>query len=65
MWRVWKLFDPMRAMVAQGIFLFGVAVVIHLVLLSTPTFNWLDGPKARAAVSQNSAMPAPAPPAQK
>jgi hypothetical protein len=25
-----------------------MAVMIHLVLLSTPTFNWIDGPKARA-----------------
>ena len=57
MWRIWKLFDPMRAMVAQGIFLFGVAVVIHLVLLSTPPFNWLDGPNANQTVKQNAAMP--------
>ena len=48
MWRIWKLFDPMRAMAVQGIFLFGVAVMIHLVLLSTPTFNWLDGPNSAA-----------------
>ena len=31
-----------------------------LVLLSTNTFNWMDGPKARQTVAQNSAMPAPA-----
>ncbi len=48
MWRVWKLIDPLRALVAQAVFLFGLAVMIHLILLSTPTFNWLDGPKARA-----------------
>jgi light-harvesting complex 1 alpha chain len=60
MWRIWRLFDPLRAMVAQGIFLFVLAVMIHLVLLSTPTFNWLDGPKARQAgvVSQNAPLPA-------
>lgn len=59
MWRIWKLYDPLRALVVQGIFLFGVAVMIHLVLLSTPTFNWLDGPMARQAQSlkQNAAMP--------
>jgi hypothetical protein len=32
--------------------------MIHLILLSTPTFNWLDGPKARATVSQSAPMPA-------
>lgn len=57
MWRVWRLFDPMRALVIQGIFLFAVAVMIHLVLLSTNKFNWLDGPKA--TVGSNTTMPAP------
>lgn len=46
MWRIWRLFDPLRAMVVQGAFLFGLAVMIHLVLLSTNKFNWLDGPRA-------------------
>jgi light-harvesting complex 1 alpha chain len=59
MWRVWRLFDPMRALVIQGIFLFAVAVMIHLVLLSTNKFNWLDGPKA--TVGSNTTMPAPTP----
>jgi light-harvesting complex 1 alpha chain len=57
MWRVWKLFDPLRAMVAQAIFLFGLAAMIHLILLSTPTYNWLDGPNASATLKQNAAMP--------
>jgi light-harvesting complex 1 alpha chain len=48
MWRIWKLFDPLRAMAAQGIFLFALAAMIHLILLSTPTYNWLDGPNAAA-----------------
>jgi light-harvesting complex 1 alpha chain len=48
MWRVWKLYDPLRAMVVQGAFLFGLAAMIHLILLSTPTYNWLDGPNAAA-----------------
>jgi light-harvesting complex 1 alpha chain len=60
MWRVWRLFDPLRALVVQGVFLFALAVMIHLVLLSTNTFNWMDGPKARQTLTQNSAMPAPA-----
>ncbi|MCE2658857.1 MAG: light-harvesting antenna LH1, alpha subunit [Rubrivivax sp.] len=58
MWRIWKLYDPLRAMVVQGIFLFGLAAMIHLVLLSTPTFNWLDGPQAAQTLKQNAAMPA-------
>lgn len=58
MWRIWKLFDPLRGMVVQGIFLFGLAAMIHLILLSTTTYNWLDGPNA-AAVKAKAAAPAP------
>jgi light-harvesting complex 1 alpha chain len=60
MWRIWRLFDPLRAMVVQGVFLFALAAMIHLVLLSTNKFNWLDGAKPSAA-SQNAAMPAAVP----
>jgi len=42
MWRIWRLYDPLRAMVVQGIFLFALAAMIHLILLSTNKFNWLD-----------------------
>ena len=41
MWRLWLLFDPRRVLVALGIFLFGLALVIHFILLSTNRFNWL------------------------
>jgi light-harvesting complex 1 alpha chain len=62
MWRIWRLYDPLRAMVVQGIFLFSLAALIHLILLSTKTYNWMDGPNARAAkavATQNAPMPAP------
>lgn len=65
MWRIWRLYDPLRAMVVQGIFLFGLAAMIHLILLSTNKFNWLDGPKkASATAAQNSPMPAAVPAAK-
>jgi light-harvesting complex 1 alpha chain len=48
-------------MVVQGVFLFTLAAMIHLVLLSTDKYNWLDGPKARPVASQNAPMPAGAP----
>jgi light-harvesting complex 1 alpha chain len=45
-------------MVLQGIFLFGLAAMIHLILLSTNKFNWLDGAKKPvAAAAQNSPLP--------
>jgi light-harvesting complex 1 alpha chain len=43
MWRIWKLYDPLRAMVAQGVLLFALAAMIHLILLSTTQYKWLDG----------------------
>lgn len=59
MWRIWKLYDPLRAMVVQGVFLFGLAAMIHLILLSTAKFNWMDGMSQAeyAAAIQNSSMP--------
>lgn len=49
MWRIWLLFDPRRALVMLFTFLFGLAIVIHFILLSTDRFNWLEGPKKAAA----------------
>jgi light-harvesting complex 1 alpha chain len=57
MWRIWRLFDPLRAMVVQGAFLFALAVMIHLILLSTNKFNWLDGPKKATVASALSPTP--------
>lgn len=46
MWQIWKIFDPRRALVALFTFLFGLAVLIHFILLSTDRFNWIEGPRA-------------------
>ncbi|MEX1362092.1 MAG: light-harvesting antenna LH1, alpha subunit [Nannocystaceae bacterium] len=54
MHRIWLVFDPRQALVALAVFLFGLAIVIHLLLLSTQRFNWLDGPRASV---ENSALP--------
>ena len=48
MWRVWRLFDPLRALGDSGrVPGSRWAVMIHLVLLSTAKFNWLDGPNVK------------------
>ena len=60
MWRIWRLFDPLRTMVAQAVFLFAIAVMIHLILLSTNKFNWLDGPKKAPAAAPAQLAPMPA-----
>lgn len=57
MWRIWRIMDPLRALAIQGIFLFSLAAMIHLILLSTNKFNWLDGPKKSPVATQNAPMP--------
>ncbi|MDC3169872.1 MAG: light-harvesting protein [Rhodobacterales bacterium TMED271] len=47
-YKIWLIFDPRRVFVAQGVFLFLLAAMIHLVLLSTDHFNWFEA-AARAA----------------
>ena len=41
-YKIWLVFDPRRVFVVQGVFLFLLAAMIHLVLLSTDGFNWLN-----------------------
>lgn len=47
-YKIWLIFDPRRVFVAQGVFLFLLAAMIHLVLLSTPGWNWIAEAGARA-----------------
>ena len=51
MWRVWMVFDPRKVLVVQGVFLFGLAVMIHFVLLSTERFNWFEGNAVEGATA--------------
>ncbi|OBX20590.1 antenna complex alpha/beta subunit [Erythrobacter sp. QSSC1-22B] len=57
MWRIWLIFDPRRALVALFVFLFVLALVIHFILLSTDTFNWLDGPNSAQGAALLVAVP--------
>lgn len=40
-YKIWLVFDPRRVFVAQGVFLFLLAAMIHLVLLSSG-INWFE-----------------------
>ena len=59
MWRIWLLFDPRRMLIAQAIFLFVLALLIHFILLSTDKYNWIEGSQAAATTSAVEAAPAP------
>ena len=50
-YKIWLVFDPRRVFVAQGVFLFLLAAMIHFVLLSTDRYNWFEGNPARGAAS--------------
>ena len=55
-YKIWLVFDPRRVFVAQGVFLFLLAAMIHFVLLSTDRYNWLQGEApAKAAAIEMSA----------
>jgi light-harvesting complex 1 alpha chain len=51
MWKIWKLFDPRRALIAMALFLFTLAILIHFILLSTDRYNWLEEASSSANVS--------------
>ena len=57
MWRIWMVFDPRKVLVVQGVFLFGLAVMIHFVLLSTERFNWFEGNAVEGAAVVSQADP--------
>jgi light-harvesting complex 1 alpha chain len=42
MHRLWLYVDPRKAMVGQAVFLFGLAALIHLILLSSNRYNWIE-----------------------
>jgi light-harvesting complex 1 alpha chain len=60
MYKIWLIFDPRRALIGVFAFLIVLALLIHMLLLSTDRFNWLETSvaPAGAAVSQV-APPAP------
>jgi light-harvesting complex 1 alpha chain len=42
LYKIWMLVDPGKALIALMAGLAVLAVVIHLILLSTNDFNWLE-----------------------
>jgi light-harvesting complex 1 alpha chain len=51
MWQIWRIFDPRRTLVGLFTFLFGLAILIHFILLSTDRFNWIEGPRGARKTS--------------
>ncbi len=57
MYKIWLIFDPRRVLVANFVFLFTLAILIHFILLSTEKYNWIEGGVAEPAMSEMSPMP--------
>jgi hypothetical protein len=47
-YKIWLIFDPRRVFVAQGVFLFLLAAMIHLVVLSATASTGSPLPQLRA-----------------
>lgn len=52
MWKIWLLIDPRRVLIALFAFLLILALAIHMILLSTADFNWLEDGVPAASVQQ-------------
>jgi light-harvesting complex 1 alpha chain len=58
LWKIWLIMDPRRILIALFAFLIVLGLAIHMILLSTDDFNWLeDGVPAKSAVSQMQVTP--------
>ena len=57
-YKIWLVFDPRTVLIVQGIFLFALAVMIHLVVLSSDRFNWLQDPET-ASIEQSMILEPP------
>ena len=62
MWKIWLLFDPRRTLIALFTFLFGLALLIHFILLSTDRFNWLEGARKKTSFITETVPGLPVPP---
>jgi light-harvesting complex 1 alpha chain len=62
MYKIWRIFDPRRVLVANVAFLFVLALLIHFILLSSAKYNWIEGSAPAAAAG--AAQMAPLPPAR-
>lgn len=52
LWKIWMLIDPRRVLIALFAFLIVLGLAIHMILLSTAEFNWLEDGVPAATVQQ-------------
>lgn len=52
LWKIWLLVDPRRILIVVFAFLTVLGLAIHMILLSTAEFNWLEDGVPAATVQQ-------------
>ncbi|MBN2887593.1 MAG: light-harvesting protein [Chromatiaceae bacterium] len=52
LWKIWLLIDPRTVLIAVFAFLTVLGLAIHMILLSTAEFNWLEDGVPAATVQQ-------------
>ena len=62
MYRMWMIFDPRQVMMALAAFNIVLALLIHFILLSSSTYNWIDGPYSEQVMQNESAHMSALPP---
>ena len=56
LWKIWLLLDPRRILISVFAFLTVLGLAIHMILLSTKEFNWLEDGVPAATVQQVTAV---------
>ena len=60
MWRIWRVIDPMKAIVLTGLLIAFVSTTIHLIQISGDRYNinsWHPDTAKAAKAAQNAALP--------
>jgi len=58
--KIWLIFDTRRVLIGMLAGLAGLALFIHMLLLSTDRYNWLEGTgKARMPAAAHQVSPPP------
>lgn len=60
MWRIWQMFGVRTVMIGLYAWLGFLAIMIHLILLSTDRYNWLENAnyaKKKAAIELIAPLP--------
>jgi len=59
LYKIWTLIQPTTALIGIAVFMTVLGLVIHMILLSTKDFNWLEDGLPASSVVQSAAQVVP------